>query len=44
MAQTLDNNQVTAMSSPNHGVGIATDKVKVLQGRPVRPGHPRLRR
>src|SRR5215469_3811855 len=32
-----DNNQVTAMSSPDHGDGIATDKVKVLQGRPYDP-------
>jgi ABC-type antimicrobial peptide transport system permease subunit len=39
-ARHPDNNQVTAMSSPNHGVGIATDKVKVLQGRPYDPDTP----
>jgi hypothetical protein len=39
-ARHADNTQVTAMSSPNHGVGIATDKVKVLQGRPYDPDTP----
>src|SRR5580704_17980103 len=39
-ARHADNNQVTAMSSPNHGVGVATDKVKVLQGRPYDPDTP----
>jgi FtsX-like permease family len=39
-AKHADNTQVTAMSSPNHGVGIATDKVKVLQGRPYDPDTP----
>jgi ABC-type antimicrobial peptide transport system permease subunit len=39
-ARHADNNQVTAMSSPDHGVGIATDKVKVLQGRPYDPAAP----
>jgi ABC-type antimicrobial peptide transport system permease subunit len=39
-ARHPDNNQVTAMSSPNHGAGIATDKVKVLQGRPYDPDTP----
>ncbi|MGB6618672.1 MAG: FtsX-like permease family protein, partial [Trebonia sp.] len=39
-ARHADNNQVTAMSSPDHGVGLATDKVKVLQGRPYDPDTP----
>ena len=34
------NNQVTAMSSPDHAAGVATDKVKVLQGRPFDPAAP----
>ena len=39
-ARHADNNQVTAMSSPDHGVGVATDKVKVLAGRPYDPDAP----
>jgi putative ABC transport system permease protein len=34
------NNQVIAMSSPDHGVGVATDKVKILQGRLFDPAAP----
>ena len=34
------NNQVTAMSSPDHAVGVATDKVKILQGRLFDPDAP----
>ena len=39
-ARHADNNQVTAMSSPDHGVGLRHDKVKVLQGRPYDPDTP----
>src|ERR1700733_2805290 len=39
-ARHADNNQLTAMSSPDHGVGLATDKVKVLQGQPYDPDTP----
>jgi len=39
-ARQPDNNQVNVMSSPDHGVGIATDKVKVLRGRPYDPAAP----
>jgi putative ABC transport system permease protein len=34
------NNQVTAMSSPDHGFGVSTDKVKILAGRPFDPAAP----
>ena len=34
------NNQVIAMSSPDHAVGVATDKVKILQGRLFDPDAP----
>ena len=37
------NNQVTAMSSPDHGVGVSTDKVKVLHGRLFDPDTPARR-
>ena len=33
-------NQVIAISSPDHGVGFSTDKVKVLHGRPYDPDTP----
>jgi ABC-type antimicrobial peptide transport system permease subunit len=33
-------NQVIAVSSPDHGVGFSTDKVKVLHGRPYDPDTP----
>jgi ABC-type antimicrobial peptide transport system permease subunit len=36
-ARHAENNQVTAMSSPDHAFGVATDKVKVLQGRRFDP-------
>jgi len=36
-AKHADNDQVTAMSSPDHGFGVATDKVKILAGRPYDP-------
>src|SRR5271165_7113541 len=39
-ARHAENNQVTAMSSPDHAAGVATDKVKVLQGRPFDPAAP----
>jgi ABC-type antimicrobial peptide transport system permease subunit len=39
-ARHADNNQVTAMSSPDHGAGVGTDKVKVLHGRPFDPAVP----
>ena len=39
-ARHADNNQVTAMSSPDHAFGTGTDKVKVLQGRPFNPDAP----
>ena len=39
-ARHADNTQVTAMSSPDHGAGVATDKVKVLHGRPFDPAAP----
>jgi len=39
-ATHAENNQVTAMSSPDHAFGVATDKVKVLQGRPFDPHAP----
>ena len=34
------NNQVTAMSSPDHAIGVSADKVKVLAGRPFDPDTP----
>ena len=43
MARHANNNQVTAMSSPDHAVGVATDKVKVLHGRPFDPDAPARR-
>ena len=39
-ATHADNNQVTAMSSPDHTYGVGTDKVKVLRGRQFDPDAP----
>jgi ABC-type antimicrobial peptide transport system permease subunit len=39
-ATHAENNQVTAMSSPDHTYGVGTDKAKVLQGRPFDPNAP----
>jgi putative ABC transport system permease protein len=39
-ARHADNNQVTAMSSPDHTYGVGTDKAKVLQGRQFDPDAP----
>jgi ABC-type antimicrobial peptide transport system permease subunit len=39
-ATHADNNQVTAMSSPDHTYGVGTDTVKVLQGRAFDPDAP----
>jgi putative ABC transport system permease protein len=40
-ARHADNNQVTAISSPDHGFGVTTDKVKILAGRPFDADAPR---
>jgi ABC-type antimicrobial peptide transport system permease subunit len=39
-ARHADNNQVTAMSSPDHGAGVTVDRVKVLQGQRFDPDVP----
>jgi ABC-type antimicrobial peptide transport system permease subunit len=39
-ATHADNNQVTAMSSPDHTYGVGTDRVKMLQGRQFDPDAP----
>ena len=40
-ARHASNNQVTAISSPDRGFGVSTDRVKVLAGRAFDPAAPR---